>query len=99
MGVKDYWRWYVRKKLAGGQRKYAAVIGGVAAVVLGAFLLVEHALVWGGFDPIWLDPLGHEWVGLYVLLAGAGVLVWARWDKSTYVKKWREMNAEAEEEG
>jgi len=42
-----------------------------AALTLGfgIALIVHHAIVFGGFDPIWEDPLGHEWIGLYVIVA------------------------------
>ena len=34
----------------------------------GIALIVEHFVVHGGFDPIWEDPLGHEYIGLYLIV-------------------------------
>jgi len=34
----------------------------------GIALVVEHFVVHGGFDPIWEDPLGHEYIGLYLIV-------------------------------
>ena len=39
------------------------------ALGFGVALIVHHAIVFGGFDPIWEDPLGHEWIGLYIVIA------------------------------
>lgn len=36
-------------------------------IVGGAFLLLEHALVWGGFDVD--DPTGHETYGMIMIVA------------------------------
>lgn len=32
----------------------------------GSFLVLEHLLVWGGFDLIF----GHEWIGLILIALG-----------------------------
>jgi len=34
----------------------------------GLALIVQHFIIYGGFDPIWEDPLGHEWIGLYLVI-------------------------------
>jgi len=38
-------------------------------LALGFTLLIEHLYVWGGFD-ISDFPLGHEWLGLILVIAG-----------------------------
>ena len=48
-------------------------------VVGGAFLLLEHSLVWGGFDID--DPIGHESYGMIMIIVA--YLVSAR-----YKGKW-----------
>ena len=40
----------------------------------GIALIVHHFIVYGGFDPIWEDPLGHEAIGLYLIIASMIVL-------------------------
>ena len=42
----------------------------LATIMLGAglSLILEHYIVYGGFDPIWEDPAGHEWIGIYMLI-------------------------------
>ena len=44
-------------------------LGGMASIVLGGFLLLEHIYTWGGVD---LDdfPFGHEWYGLGLIVFG-----------------------------
>ena len=94
MGLKEYLRAYFAHKE--GDVRYGVKLGAMVALIIGFFLMAEHAWMWDGFDPIWLDPLGHEWIGFYLVLAAAGVFIKLRWDKSTYVKMWREAHAEAE---
>lgn len=35
----------------------------------GLALIVQHFVIYGGFDAIWKDPLGHEWIGIYLIIA------------------------------
>lgn len=39
------------------------------ALGFGTALILHHFVVYGGFDPIWEDPLGHEAIGLYLIVA------------------------------
>jgi len=38
------------------------------ALGFGIALVVEHFIVYGGFDSILEDPLGHEWIGVYLIV-------------------------------
>lgn len=49
------------------ERRYWIQMGSASSVVLGAFLLIEHIMVWGGTDP----KFGHEWYGVILVLLGA----------------------------
>jgi len=44
----------------------------LATIMFGAglALMLEHYVVYGGFDPIWEDPTGHEWIGLILTVLG-----------------------------
>ena len=50
------------------RKKYTKNIYGVAAILVGCFLEVEHILRWGQVD--FLDFLGHEWLGIILILGG-----------------------------
>lgn len=52
-------------------------------IVGGAFLLLEHALMWGGFDVD--DPVGHETYGMIMILAA--YLISARKDGKWLIRK------------
>lgn len=89
------WRYieeYFRHK--SGDARYGVKLAATMGLIVGGFLMIEHAIVWGGFDPIWLDPLGHEWLGIYIVLISAATLIWTRYPESTYVKMWREIYAQ-----
>jgi hypothetical protein len=57
---------------------YARRLFGTSMVVLGAFLLGEH-LYRFGFE--WWDVIGHEWLGLVLIIGG--VLLAMRWQRTT----------------
>lgn len=63
---------------------------GVGSIVLGGYFVVEHILVWDEFS-FW-DFIGHEWLGLLLILFGIGINVSFSKDKFskelTSLKKW-----------
>ena len=52
-------------------------LGSMVLIGSGAFLLLEHIYTYGGIDL--LDILGHEWMG--IVLVVFGVLVANRWGR------------------
>lgn len=60
---------------------YVRRLFGAALVVLGAFLLTEHIYRFG-FE--WWDIIGHEWLGLVLILGG--VLLTMRWKRGEDVQ-------------
>lgn len=52
-------------------------LGSMSLILVGTFLLLEHIYTYGGIDL--LDILGHEWMG--ILLIVAGVLFANRWGR------------------
>jgi len=53
--------------------KYIKRLYGVGAIILGGYLVVEHIMVWGEFS--FFDFIGHEWLGLLLILSGIFVNV------------------------
>ena len=53
--------------------------GGLIGIGFGIALIVSHAVLFG-IDPIWKDPLGHEWIGVYILIASMIVMGYAKSD-------------------
>jgi len=51
-------------------------------IILGAFLMLEHLFMFGGFDL--LDFIGHEYYGLAMIIAG--FLLSMKWDQ------WKTLN-------
>lgn len=54
--------------------KYTKKLYAAGAVTLGAYFLIEHLYNFG-FE--WNDFLGHEWLGVYMILSGILVGIWA----------------------
>jgi uncharacterized membrane protein YoaK (UPF0700 family) len=49
-------------------KKYYKKLWSVALILLGAYLIIEHILVWGQLD--FMDFWGHEWLGFILILIG-----------------------------
>ena len=49
-------------------KQYLKNLWGIASIILGAFLLIEHIFVWGEFT--FFDFFGHEWLGLFLVILG-----------------------------
>ena len=43
-------------------------LGSIILIAAGSFLLIEHTYSYGGIDL--LDILGHEWLGIILLVTG-----------------------------
>lgn len=57
------------KKIFGiGDIGYLRKLWGGFAMAGGAYLIGEHIIVWGEFE--FFDFIGHEWLGLVLLLGG-----------------------------
>jgi len=54
-------------------KQYNKKLFGVGFIGLGAFFVIEHILVWDEFS-FW-DFIGHEWLGLLLILVGIGMNV------------------------
>ena len=52
-------------------KKYIKNLSGVCLIGLGAFLLIEHIWSWGELS--FFDFLGHEWLGLIMIIVGVGL--------------------------
>jgi len=48
--------------------EYIKKLISLCAIIVGATLLIEHLMTWGGFD--WGDWLGHEFYGLILIIIG-----------------------------
>ena len=48
--------------------KHTINLYGMGAILLGAFLLIEHIYSYGRLD--FFDFFGHEWFGFLLILAG-----------------------------
>lgn len=53
------------------KKKYVKNLFGMIAIAVGAFLNIEHIYMWGEFT--FFDFIGHEWLGLALILAGISV--------------------------
>ena len=51
--------------------KYSKNLFGMLFIAAGAILIIEHIYMWGEFS-FW-DFLGHEWLGLILILLGIGI--------------------------
>jgi len=72
--------------------QYARILCGVACIVLGAFFLIEHIMVWE--EIAFFDFIGHEWLGFVLILVGILInMNWSRERLSEEIKgilnKWR----------
>lgn len=56
------------------KKKYVKKLYGAGAVTLGAYFLIEHIYHFG-FE--WNDFLGHEWLGVYLIISGILAGMWA----------------------
>jgi len=56
------------------KKRYVKKLYGAAIAGLGAFFLIEHIY---NFGVEWNDFLGHEYLGLFLILAGFGIGIWA----------------------
>jgi len=52
-------------------------LGSIITIGAGAFLIIEHIWTYGGID-LW-DLLGHEWIGILLIIAG--ILTANRWGR------------------
>jgi len=51
------------------KKKYSKNLFGMLFIAAGAFLMIEHIFMWGEFS--FFDFLGHEWLGLILVIFGA----------------------------
>lgn len=63
--------------------KYLKNLLGVFLIGGGAFLIIEHIWSWGEFS-FW-DFIGHDWLGLLMVLAG--ILLNINWSKANLSKE------------
>jgi len=56
------------------KKKYVKKLYGAGLIAFGAFFLAEHVY---NFGVEWNDFLGHEYLGLFLILAGFGLGIWA----------------------
>ena len=56
------------------KKRYTKKLYGAGLVGIGAFFLIEHIYQFG---IEWNDFLGHEYLGIALILAGFGVGIWA----------------------
>ena len=61
-------------KMETEEKRYWIQTGAVSSVALGAILIVEHILTWGGTDL----TLGHEWLGLGLVIIGTIAGIFSR---------------------
>lgn len=54
--------------------RYKVQMGAASSVLVGAFFLLEHILVYGGTDKVF----GHEWVGVILVIFGAIIGLFSR---------------------
>ncbi len=48
------------------KKKYSKILFSALSILAGAFLLIEHLFAWGDFA--FLDFVGHEWLGLALII-------------------------------
>jgi len=56
------------------EHRYWLQTGAVSSVALGAVLIIEHIMLWGGTDL----KLGHEWYGLTLVIIGTLAGIFSR---------------------
>lgn len=54
-------------------KEYSKNLFGILFIGSGAFLIIEHIYMWGEFT--FFDFIGHEWLGLVLILLGCGLNV------------------------
>ena len=59
--------------------KAYCIRAGLIGLGFGTALILSHAVLFG-IDPIWKDPLGHEAIGLYIVIASMVAMGWAKED-------------------
>jgi len=65
--------------------KYLKNLFGVASIGLGAFFIAEHIWMWGEFS--FFDFIGHDWLGLILILFGVAINLNFKTGLSTELKK------------
>ena len=50
------------------KKKYSKNLFGILFIGVGAILIIEHIYMWGEFS--FFDLLGHEWLGLLLVVGG-----------------------------
>ena len=60
-------------------------LGGIILIGVGAFLIIEHIYTYGRIN--FFDFLGHEWFGMYFIVAG--LLLANQWSQS-FSEAWKE---------
>jgi len=53
------------------KKKYSKNLFGILFIGVGAILIIEHIYMWGEFS--FFDFLGHEWLGLILVLGGVAL--------------------------
>ena len=61
------------------KKQYGKNLWGILSILAGTFLIVEHIWNWGEFE--FFDFIGHEWLGLALILFG--ILLNTNFDKNT----------------
>ena len=56
------------------EKRYWIQTASISSVALGAFLIIEHILTWGGTDA----HFGHEWYGLILVALGTITALFSR---------------------
>lgn len=62
---------------------YNKKLFGVGFIVLGGFFVIEHIWTWDEFA-FW-DFIGHEWLGLILILFG--ILINVNWSRGRFSKE------------
>jgi len=66
-------------------KKYTKNLFGALSIGVGAFLIIEHIIVWGEFSI--KDLIGHEWLGLVLIIVGIWLNISFKTDWSIELKK------------
>lgn len=67
-------------------KQYSKNLFGILFIGSGAFLLIEHIYFWGDFA--FFDFVGHEWLGITLVLLGCILNINLKVPLSPELKRW-----------
>jgi len=65
-------------------KKEVKKLGSMSLIIVGGFLLLEHIYTYGYISL--LDVLGHEWIGLILVISG--FILAGEWSKERLIAGW-----------